>query len=364
MEGQNILYGNKDDLKAIYAAVQTQTALRNDIAACNVEKQRIEKEIVAEEKFLNDTIEATVKKRREQVVSNFDKELSKTQDRLKKVKSERTKAKSKGMESRIKIETAELVQENKNLHEEIRTVFKQKGVPTILDRGWFYSLYFPKSLREKLGFALGAFLIIVGIPSFATWFLGSNKLIKTLLYIFFMAIFTALYVLGYRYARIQKKDVFADTKVQRITILKNTAKIRRIVKSIKKDNDEERYDLNGYDKDIKELEEHINDIVKRKNEAISDFEKTTKQDIEDEITKRDIGRIDKIKSELTELSIKLKELEERQKDVTLSISTNYAAYLGEENLAAERIEKMLVLLDDGKAVTISDAINILNTPVI
>ncbi len=364
MEGQNILYGNKDDLKAIYGAVQTQTALRNDIAACNVEKQRIEKEIIAEEKFLNDTVDATVKKRREQVVSNFDKELSKTQDRLKKVKAERNKAKSKGIESRIKSETAELVQENKNLHEEIRTVFKQKGVPTILDRGWFYSLYFPKSIREKLGFVLGAFLIIVGIPSAATWFLGSNKIINALLYIFFLAAFTALYVLGYRYSHIQKKDVFADTKVQRITILKNSAKIRRIVKSIKKDNDEERYDLKKYDVDITEIEEHINDIVKRKNEAISEFERTTKQDIEDEITKRDIGRIDKIKSDLAELNIKLKELEEKQKDVTIAISTNYSAYLGEENLSAEKIEKMLVLLDDGKAATISDAINILNTTVI
>lgn len=359
MEGQNILYGNIDDLRNIHGALEAQAEVRNKLVTENSTKQSLEKDVALEEKILSETIETTIKKHRIQVVANFDKELSKSQDRLKKTRNDRNKALNKGKDSRIKEETAELIQENKNLHEEIRTIFKQKGVKKICDSKLFYALYYPKSVKEKGIFFLMALLMFLIIPSFFVWITNAFWLLEVLEYILIMGIFVGLYILGYRYSRITYKDVFLETKVQRININKNETKINRIKRSIKKDKDDDRYNLKHYDEDIKELEDHINDIVKRKNATLSDFEKTTKLGIEEEITKRDIDKINALKKQLAETNLKLKELEEKQKDITLSISTNYAAYIGEENMNIDRIEKMIVLLGEGKAETIGDAINIL-----
>lgn len=359
MEGQNILYGNIDDLRNICGALETQSDLRNQVSEETVKKQNLEKDIAAEEKLLKETIETTIRKRREQVVSNFDKELSKSQDRLKKIRNDRNKAKSKGIETRIKEETGELIQENKNLHEEIRTIFKQKGVYKRCDSKVFYTLYYPKTAKEKGGFFLIAALILLVIPSFAVWMTKAFWLLEVIEYILVAGIFIGLYILGYRYARIQYKDAFLETKIQRMTVLKNDSKIKRIKKSIKKDKDDDKYGLNHFDEDIREVEGLINDIVGKKNSALSDFEKTTKFDIEEEITNRDIGKINDLKKQCTESNIRLKELEERLKNLTLTISTNYTAYIGAENMAIDRIEKMIILLGDGRAKTIGDAINIL-----
>lgn len=359
MEGANILYGNIDDLKNVQGALMAQSSLRSQIQQENTKKLNLSKDIEAEEKLLKDTIDATVKKRREQVVSNFDKEMSRVQDRLKNTRNDRAKAKNKGVEARIKEETAEIIQENKNLKDEIRTIFRQKGVWKYFDNKLTYILYYPKTAKEKIIFLLLAVMGLIVIPTLAVWLTNAFWLLRVLEYILIAAIFAVLYIVGYKYARVEYKEAFAETKVQRITMLKNESKIKRIIKSIKKDKDDERYGLESFDDEIKELEQQIGDIVSRKNNALNDFEKTTKADIEEEITARDIGKIEKLKKEQNETVIRLKELEEQQKNVTIDISTNYTAYIGEENMNTERIEKMMVLLADGRAKTIGDAVNIL-----
>lgn len=359
MEGQNILYGNIDDLKSVQGALTVQNSLRSQIEQENIKKQNLAKDIEAEEKLLRETINDTVKKRREQVVANFDKEMSKAQDRLKKTRNDRTKAKNKGVEARINEETAEIIQENKNLRDEIRTIFRQKGVWKHFDNKLTYILYYPKTAREKLLFLIIAAMGLIVIPTLAVWLTNTFWLLRVLEYILIAGIFVGLYILGYKYARIEYKEAFTETKIQHITIIKNESKIKRIIKSIKKDKDDEKYGLESFDDDIKELEQHIGDIVARKNDALNDFERTTKADIEEEITARDIEKIEKLKKEQNETVIKLKELEEQQKNVTLDISTNYTAYIGEENMNTEKLEKMMVLLADGRAKTIGDAINIL-----
>lgn len=295
MEGANILYGNIDDLKNVQGALMAQSSLRGQIQQENIKKQNLSKDIEAEEKLLKDTIDATVKKRREQVLSNFDKEMSKVQDRLKATRNERARAKNKGVEARIKEETSEIIQENKNLKDEIRTIFRQKGVWKHFDNKLTYILYYPKTPKEKITFLLLAAMGLIVIPTLAVWLTNAFWLLRVLEYILIAAIFVVLYIVGYKYARVKYKDAFTETKVQRITINKNESKIKRIIKNIKKDKDDERYGLESFDNEIKELEQQINDIVSRKNNAVNDFEKTTKADIEEEITSRDIGKIERLR---------------------------------------------------------------------
>ena len=363
MEGQNILYGNVEDLKQVSGLVEARGKVRDEIAFLNSEKQRLEKDMKAEEKQLADNIENTLRKRRDQVVANFDKELDKSQERLKKVRNARGKEKDKKVAERIKDETHDLVMENKNLHEEIRTFFKQKGIPTVCDSAALYTLYFPNSTKQFAILALIFFIGIVVFPSLVVTVIGGGVFVRILLYILMLAIFLGLYILGYNYTRVRNKEAFIDMRVKRNAIRKNVSKINRIKKSIKKDKDEDQYGLHEYDEDIEEIEDAINDIVHKKNEVLADFEKTTKNDICEEITKCDMPKIEEIKKKITETSLKLKELEQKQKDMSLNLSTNFGPYLGEENMTVERINMLAGLIENGQASNIGDAVNILkNSP--
>lgn len=359
MEGQNILYGNVEDLRHVRGIVEARGKVRDEIIFLNSEKVRLEKDVKAEEKQLADNIDNTLRKRREQVVANFDKELQKSQERLKKVRNARGKEKDKKVAERIKDETADLVTENKNIHEEIRTFFKQKGIPTMCDSNVVYTLYFPNSPKQMAILALVFIIGIIALPSLVTSLFIGGWFIRAIVFILFQAAFLGLYVLGYNYTRVRNKEAFIDMRVKRNAIRKNESKINRIKKSIKKDKDEDQYGLHEYDEDIEEIEDAIEDIVRKKNEVLSDFEKTTKNDICEEITKRDMPKIDDIKKKISETSIKLKELEQKQKDMSINLSTNYGPYLGEENMTVDRINMLIGLIENHEASNIGDAVNIL-----
>ena len=59
--------------------------------------QRLEREIEAEQKQMADAVQATVKKRRQEISASYDAEINKAQDLLKKARVKREKAKSQGV---------------------------------------------------------------------------------------------------------------------------------------------------------------------------------------------------------------------------------------------------------------------------
>ena len=359
MVGQNILYGTIEDLKNVRGMVEARTKVKDEIASLNMQKSNLEKDVKAEEKHLDENIDATVKKRRDQVVANFDKEIDNAQDRLKKVRSQRGKEKDKKVAARIKDETSDMVIENKNIHEEIRTYFKQKGMPVICDSEVFYTLYFPSTPKQFAMLALTFILGFIGFPWLVTTLMKGHWFVELLLVLVIIIALGALYMLGYNYTHVRHRDAFVEMKVKRSAINKNTAKINRTKKTIKKDKDEEQYGLQEYDEDIRELEELISEVVLKKNDALTEFEKTVKPDIVEEITNRDMPKIENIKKKISEVALKLKELEQKQKDMSINLSTNYGAYIGEENMTCERIDMLISLIDRGEADNIGSAVNIL-----
>ena len=71
----------------------------------------------------------TIKKRRSEIDTSYDKEIAKGQERLKKARTQREKAKNKGMKERIAEETSELREHNRDLQIQMKTMFQKDKVP-------------------------------------------------------------------------------------------------------------------------------------------------------------------------------------------------------------------------------------------
>lgn len=356
-ESQNVLYGDVNELIAIRDELKEFEKVKKKVGDLTLKSEKLKKDIDAEEKALRDTIDATVKKRREQVVENFDKDLKNNQDKLKKVKSSREKAKTKGMEGRIKEETAELVQENRNLREEIKTYNKQKGISSVFNSDFIYSLIFPGRISDLIKLLIAAVISVVAVPTIVTKLLSLHKALEIIIFILIAAVMPTIYVFAYRYAHIVHKYEFLEKKEQRIKLRKNMDKIERIKRNIHKDKDEARYNLETYDEEIQDLEDLINDIVQKKNQVLTKFESVTKPEIEEEIVEREQPKIDKVKVELTETQIELKSYNESQKNMSMKISSTYAAYMGNEYMTISKIDKLIAIISEGNAKTIGEAIN-------
>ena len=123
-----------------------------------MEELRLEKSLEAEQKAVQDAISMTVKKRREEMESSYDSEIGKLQEKLKKIRARREKAKNQGMKDRIKEETVELHEHNRELRVRMKTLFQSQRVPSFCQSGFYLSLIHIwkalRTIRERAGWIL------------------------------------------------------------------------------------------------------------------------------------------------------------------------------------------------------------------
>ena len=129
-------------------AVEELAGLERREAELEAQEKRLERTLEAEKKAVADAIHSTIRRRNEEICSSYDKEIAKGQERLKKIRSKREKAKSQGVKDRIAEETSEIRSHNRELRIKMRTLFQQKHVPFFCNSGCYYALFSPRGVRE------------------------------------------------------------------------------------------------------------------------------------------------------------------------------------------------------------------------
>ena len=109
-------------------AVQELEALNTEVEQLEADEKKLESSLKGKQRSVTETISQTVKQRKEEITKSYDAELGKAQERLKKVKAKREKAKNQGVKERIEEDTRGLVRENKELADQMKTLFKANHV--------------------------------------------------------------------------------------------------------------------------------------------------------------------------------------------------------------------------------------------
>lgn len=342
-------------------AVQELSVSKGMLEKLCQEEKRLEKELTAEKKAVTDRISLTVKKRIEEINSTYDKEIGKGQERLKRVRSKREKAKSQGMKERIEEETAELKDYNRELKLQMKSVFVQDRVPGFCKSVWFYSLYMPRGFTEFLRLFVTVLVCFLGIP-FGVYSLLPKKsvLSLTIIYFVFVVLFGGLYIVVNNCTKVRHSAALKKGRAIRDLMKSNHKKIRVIVHSIKYDRDEAVYNLEKYDDEIAQIEQELADIAEKKKDALNTFDKVTKTIISDEIADNSSKQIEKLENDYERLEKERKEAEIRVKEQTLFINDNYASYVGKEFMVPEKLDQLADLIRMGKAASISEAEAIYN----
>lgn len=337
-------------------AVQELSVSKGMLEKLCLEEKRLEKELTAERKAVTDRISLTVKKRIEEINSTYDKEIGKEQERLKRVRSKREKAKSQGMKERIEEETAELKDYNRELKLQMKSIFQQDGVPGFCESGWFYSLYLPRGFTELLRLLAAVFVCFLGLP-FGVYSLLPQKTAFSLTVIYFISVvlFGGLYIVINNYTRVRHPDALRKGRALRNLMKSNNKKIRVIIHSIKYDRDEAVYNLEKYDDEIAQIEQDLADIAEKKKEALNTFDKVTKTIISDEIAGNSSKQVSKLEGDYERVQEERREAEIRVKEQTLFINDNYTCYIGKEFMIPEKLDQLADLIRMGKAKSISEA---------
>ena len=312
------------------------------------EESQKEKELASLKKEVADTISRTVKARRDEIESGYDREIAKGQDRLKKARAKREKAKDKGVKERIAEETSQL-----------KTMFKKDRVPAFVNTTFFYALYYPRGMKEFgigfltflicfLAFPCGIYFLI---PERKWWYLAA-------VYVADVFLFGGLYLMVGNRIRTHYQDVLKKGREIRNLLRANHKKIHVITRTIQKDGNEALYDLEKYDDEIACASQELSEIAERKKDAVSNFENVTRTIISDEIEGNRREEMLALEEEIKELSAQLHSLEDSIRDQNIHITDTFGPYLGNEFLEPDRLSELSKLIQSGSAANITEAITL------
>lgn len=323
------------------------------------EERRLERELGAARKSVADIISQTTRKRMDDISSSYDKEIGKGQERLKRARAKREKAKNRGMKERIADETADLRENSRELKLQMKTLFQQNRVPSFCNSTFYYALYYPRGFKEFLILLITILICFLGIPS-GIYFLIPKRQIWYLVAVYFIdvVLFGGLYVTISNRTKVHHQDTLKKGRAIRNTLRSNHKKIRVITRTIQKDGNEDIYNLEKYDDEIACIEQELAEITTKKKDALNTFENVTKSIIADEIMENNRGRLEELAEQHHEAQNSLKELELKVKNQNIYITDTYGPYLGQEFLQPERLSELSKLIQTGSAANITEAIEL------
>lgn len=322
------------------------------------EEKRLEKSLELERKAVADNITMTIKKRAEAISSSYDQEISKGQDRLKKARAKREKAKSQGVKERIAEETAALRDQNRDLRLQMKTLFQKGRVPRFCSTDFYYSLYFPRWFREIITMLLTVIICFLVVP-YGIYLLIPKKNTIVLIVVYFIAVllFGGLYILIGNKTKLSHLEALKAGRSIKDQIRSNNRKIKSITHSIQKDRNEAVYNLQKYDDEIAHIEQELTVTANKKKDALNTFETVTKNIIADEITSNNKDRISKLEESHDSAHQTLMELQTSLNNKRIYITDHYEVYLGKEFLQPQKIDQLLDAMQNGTALNLTEAID-------
>lgn len=362
-ENSNILNGDLNSLRQYRSLVEEYDNARTACSQAASDEKRLEKELAVAKKNLKDNIESTIKKRRAEVADKFDVEIGKIQDRLKKVRSKREKAKDKGIKERIADETADLTGQNKELKKNIKTSLREAKLPGFCGSGFYFMLYFTKGPGEIFGCVLMIILMFLLLPVGVYLALPLEKLPESwTIPSFAITFFVVVIIVFFIYKIIgdltkhKHREELKSIRGLHDRIVSNKKQIASIKRSITRDKNEDMYGLGDFDSKIRDAETEIEQITADKEDALRNFDGVTSAEIRGEIEGREMPRIDELEVNYNEMVSHHASLEDSVKTLGLKISTEYEAFLGKEFTDTAKIDELISLMETGRASTVSDAV--------
>lgn len=360
----NVFNENVDYLYQVQTDLEAVEQLKKELAEYNNQEKNLKKAIATEEKSIQDEIAQTIRKRKNEIEKAYDDQIDANKGKTRSVKVKRDKAKSKRVDERVELETADLAEENRQLQVEMRTLFKAQHVPGFCRSAFYYSLFMPKRLTEILTLLVTILVAFAGLPSLMYYlsiqfFYKESKqitLLCTLTVAITLLLLFIIYIVMLNTIKLKHYDVLLEGRAIIDKIAANKRQMRAIRNTINKDKDESVYGLDKYDDKLAELEEELNQISEEKQESMTQFENETKQVLTNEVNDRRLPKLEAMKASVEELEKEIGVLEDDIKNSDLAITNNYGAVLGKEFCTPAKVADLISLMEDGTADTVSEAI--------
>lgn len=358
----NFLGGGVEELQKVKVQLMDEADKTSAVSDAELAVKTKEKDLESQKKYMSEKIAAATKERRGDLKKAQDEQVDEATKVLKEAEKKRREAKASAVNERIHNETAGLATQIETTKKEINTMFKEKGVPSFCNSFYYYSMFAPKTGKNFIAFIITVVIALGVIPNIVCMLVKSDQwLLKILVYLAVVVFFAAIYFIIFIMTHSKGKgEVIEAARAKRNIIEANQKEIKKITKGIRADKDESGYDLQSFDDEIAQAQAVVEQKTKAREEAFRVFDEETAVQIKEEIEKENMPAIEQMESELNGMKSDLEGKRIAVKAISDDLANNYSSYLGKKNMTTEKIDSMISLIQEGKAETIMQAIDLMN----
>ena len=335
-----------DALEADRAAYKTGTA----------EVERLENAYNTLKNNINNEKERTVNARRADVESGFDKQIKAKNSEIESVEKERGRAREAGVNSRVETQTAGLKSEIANLKESLGNYCRLNKLPSLCSTGFFYSIYYPSGLGDWLRLIIVAVIMVAAIIGAHVY--GDMKV--------FIGVIAAVIIIIAAYvatgAGIKGKygEQLGNCRAIIANIRQDKKAIKNITRNIRNDQSDAAYDLGSFDADIAGKKQECSNLMAQKSQALSRFDAETRQQLIAEIDTNYGDKLTQAEAASNNARQQLAATKARISEAESRLNAEFVQYIGSRNMNHDTISRMIELIANGNAATVSEAIAKLN----
>lgn len=364
----NVFREDREFLVRVKNAVIEKQALEQRIREMTAEQKRLEKSIAAEEKSIQDEKLSTVKKRRAEVQGSYDKQLSQVRSKRRKAESEKGRIVKSGKAERIKDETRDIRRDSNEAEKEHRKLLRRSNIPAFARTRLFNVMFMPGDGIQMLMMVVLFAIFLVGIPFVFTFLVkklfinpssmgdGAKTAVTVIIPMVMIIIFIVVYFAIYIKVKVPNIEALKLARRYHKAVVENDKQIRSVKRSVKRDQDESRYDVEAVRQRLAEIGEEEEEIREQKHRALVEFDESTARNIEAEIDERRKGALAELKEQAGGLALQIDEASKSLQEKSLVISRDYASHIGDELMRTDRLDELIAIMDSGQAVTVSSAI--------
>ena len=352
----------------IYEYLGSAAEFVNKLEQAREKRQKLSDEVTALEKHRNsvkkamtDEINISVKKRRDELAAGFKGRIQEANRELKGLQEKKEAARNAGRKERIMRETAGLRKVTASLEKEQKAALADAQVSGIYAKNWFFHIFLPQKPLDYVWVLLSMALIVFVIPFLIMHFMYDlSDVVQMIVFLIAGLLFMGEYMIVHMTVCIPKKDILEEINARAMSIKENRKEIKNIQSAIMTDENEEYYHLDDFNYDIAKAEAYRDEVTRKRDEALENFDNVTAGIISDEIKMGYDEELEKTEENLSERKEVLAKAEKYVKSLNAKALQEYAPRLGEENLTSDRIEGIMKVAEDKHPSSLAEAVNMYN----
>jgi len=324
----------------------TEKYLKGKSKELEIQKKRVEEKIIS-----------TIKKSRADLEKGFNDDIATCEKAIKDAETRKKAAKAAAVNERMKRENSTLVDDNKVLGAEIKSRFKEASVPVICRSNLYYALFEPNKITDYL-ICLAAILIFAGLIPFGVTRLIEGPVLKILVWVLVVVFFAAIYFLiAFWTKKGERNEAIRDMRSKVKQIKDNKKAIKSRNKNIKADPDESQYNLYEFDQQLESARNDLDQAKLAREQAITNFEQVESVKIREEMEQEKAPVFEQLEKEIAQMQEDFRTREEAYQEAA-KVMDEYNTAFGDKSLKTEKIDELISIMQEGKASTIREAMNV------